>query len=205
MHLEVDLGPLQPADVVVELVLTRGEGAAATTTVVPLQHRGAKTGTVHAFDGGHRIELAGAYQHGMRVRVPGSGRHDAKVRGDAELVVWGTGTVRREFAYSRDLARACLFISEHYDGPDPINLGGGTDVRIADAARAVAEVVGFRGRLRFDASKPDGAPLKSLDSAPLLRMGWRPEADFRAALAETYDWFRRHRATEGAGHAPRTV
>jgi phosphorylase/glycogen(starch) synthase len=85
VHLEVDLATLQPADVVVELVLTRGEGPAAATTVVPLQHRGAKTGTVHAFDGGVRIEVAGAYQHGMRVRVPGSGRHDAKVRG---LVLW---------------------------------------------------------------------------------------------------------------------
>jgi glycogen phosphorylase/synthase len=87
VHLEVDLGPLQPTDVVVELVLTRGDGdtAPAETKVVALQHRGVKTGTVHAFDGGHRIEIAGPYQHGMRVRVPGSGRHDAKIRG---LVLW---------------------------------------------------------------------------------------------------------------------
>ena len=85
VHLEVDLGTLLPADVVVELVLTRGEGVPAETIVVPLQHRGSKTGTVHQFDGGYRVELAGHYQHGMRVRVPAHGRHDAKVRG---LVLW---------------------------------------------------------------------------------------------------------------------
>jgi phosphorylase/glycogen(starch) synthase len=85
VHLEVDLGALQPNDVVVELVLTRGEARPPETIVVPLQHRGSKGGTVHAFDGGYRVELAGHYQHGMRVRVPGAGRHDAKVRG---LVLW---------------------------------------------------------------------------------------------------------------------
>jgi phosphorylase/glycogen(starch) synthase len=85
VHLEVDLGTLLPGDVMVELVLTRGEGASTETLVVPLTHRGAKTGTVHGFDGGYRVELAGHYQHGMRVRVPGTGRHDAKVRG---LVLW---------------------------------------------------------------------------------------------------------------------
>lgn len=131
--------------------------------------------------------------------------HDAKVSGAAELVVWGTGAPRREFVYSRDLARACLFVARHYDGAAPINLGGGTDLSIAEVAHAVAEVVGFRGRLRFDAARPDGAPLKALDSTPLLEMGWRPRADFRAALAETYHWFLHHRATEGTGHARRAV
>jgi phosphorylase/glycogen(starch) synthase len=84
VHLEVDLGTLLPSDVLVELVVTRGDGE-VETLVVPLVHRGAKAGTVHAFDGGYRVELAGHYQHGMRVRVPGNGRHDAKVRG---LVLW---------------------------------------------------------------------------------------------------------------------
>jgi GDP-L-fucose synthase len=119
--------------------------------------------------------------------------HDAKRRGEPELVVWGSGTPRREFVYSRDLARAALFVADHYDGEAPINLGGGTDLSIAEVARTVAEVVGFRGKLRFDATKPDGAPLKALDSTPLLAMGWRPEGDFRAALEETYNWFLRHR------------
>ncbi|AWM36551.1 GDP-L-fucose synthase [Gemmata obscuriglobus] len=131
--------------------------------------------------------------------------HDAKSRGDAELVVWGTGAPRREFVYSRDLARACLFVARNYEGEAPINLGGGTDLSIADVAHAVAEVVGFKGRLVFDTTKPDGAPLKALDSAPLLDMGWRPESDFRAALNETYHWFLHHRATEGRTHARRAV
>lgn len=131
--------------------------------------------------------------------------HDAKQRGDAELVVWGTGTPRREFVFSRDLARACLFVANNYDGDAPINLGGGTDLSIAEVAHAVADVVGFRGRVVFDTTKPDGAPLKALDSTPLLEMGWKPETDFRAALAETYHWFLHHRATEGRAHARRAV
>jgi GDP-L-fucose synthase len=119
--------------------------------------------------------------------------HDAKLRGEPELVVWGSGDPRREFVYARDLARAALFVAENYDGQAPINLGGGTDLSIAEVARTIAEVVGFRGALRFDSTRPDGAPLKALDSTPLLSMGWRPETDFRAALEETYNWFLRHR------------
>ncbi|HSQ55759.1 MAG TPA: thiamine pyrophosphate-dependent enzyme, partial [Gemmata sp.] len=115
--------------------------------------------------------------------------HDAKEKGDRELVVWGSGTPRREFVYSRDIASACVFAMRNYDREAPINLGGGVDVSIAEAARVVAEVVGFRGRLVFDQSKPDGAPLKALDSSPLLAMGWRPATDFRTAIAETYRWF----------------
>ncbi|HEY1191272.1 MAG TPA: GDP-L-fucose synthase [Gemmata sp.] len=131
--------------------------------------------------------------------------HVAKQRGDAELVVWGTGTPRREFVYSRDLARACLFVARNYDGEAPINLGGGLDLSIAELAHAVADVVGFRGRVRFDTTKPDGAPLKALDSTPLLEMGWRPETDFRTALVETYRWFLHHRTTEGFAHAHRAI
>lgn len=124
--------------------------------------------------------------------------HDAKENGEAELVVWGTGAPRREFVYSRDLARACAFVAENYDGDAPINLGGGTDLSIADVAREVARVVGFRGRLLFDATKPDGAPLKALDSAPLLELGWTPQTGFREALEETYAWFRSAHATRAA-------
>ena len=129
----------------------------------------------------------------------------ASAGGDAELVVWGSGTPRREFVYSRDLARACVFVAENYDGEAPINLSGGTDLSIADVARAVCDVVGFRGRLRFDTSKPDGAPLKALDSWALLQMGWRPTTGFWAALEETYNWFLRHSAKEGAWYARKAV
>jgi GDP-L-fucose synthase len=131
--------------------------------------------------------------------------HEAKEQGAAELVVWGTGTPRREFIYSRDLARACLFVADRYEGDAPINLGGGADLSITEVARAVAEVVGFRGRLRFDATKPDGAPLKALDSTPLFAMGWRPATDFRTALEETYHWFLHHRARGETRHARQAV
>lgn len=116
--------------------------------------------------------------------------HEAKQRGDRVLSVWGTGSPRREFIFSRDLAEACLFVLRHYEGEVPINLGGGDDLSIAEAARTIAEVIGFRGTLAFDSSKPDGAPLKALDSSMLLGMGWKPTTDFRTAIAETYRWFR---------------
>lgn len=131
--------------------------------------------------------------------------HDAKERGEPVLTVWGTGRPRREFIYSRDLASACLFVMRHYDGEAPINLGGGTDLSIADAARTVAEVVGFRGRLVFDTGRPDGAPLKALDSSELLSLGWRPATDFRMAVVETYDWFLQHRVKEDTRYARAAV
>ena len=85
VHLEVDLGPLSPEDVLTELVVTRNGSDAAETIVVPMKHAGVVDGSVHGFDGGYRVERAGQYQYGMRVRVPGNGPHDAKVRG---LVLW---------------------------------------------------------------------------------------------------------------------
>jgi GDP-L-fucose synthase len=131
--------------------------------------------------------------------------HEARVRGEPELVVWGTGTPRREFVSSRDLADACLFVMHQYDGAAPINLGGGTDWSIAEVAELVADVVGYRGRLRFDPSRPDGAPRKGLDSGPLYALGWQPTTDFRAALAETYAWFLQHALTEERTHVGAAV
>jgi len=133
--------------------------------------------------------------------IPGLMRrsHEAKLRNETELIVWGTGTPRREFIYARDLADACLFIMRHYDGPEPINLGGAAELSIAAVALAVAEVVGYRGRLRFDARQPDGMPCKGLDSNRLRELGWRPSTDFRTALAETYAWFLHHVAEKGDG------
>lgn len=131
--------------------------------------------------------------------------HEAKERREPALVVWGTGTPRREFVYARDLADACLFTMRHYADGTPINLGGGSDLSIADVAGTVAEVVGFRGRLVFDTSKPDGAPLKALDSSDLRTLGWQPGTDFREAVGETYRWFLHHEATEGTRYARAAV
>ncbi len=115
--------------------------------------------------------------------------HEARLRDEPEVIVWGMGTARREFLFTRDLADACVFVMRHYDGAEPINLGGAEDVSILEAAHAVADVVGYRGRLRCDPSKPDGMALKRLDCSPLARLGWRPGTEFRTALAETYKWF----------------
>jgi GDP-L-fucose synthase len=126
--------------------------------------------------------------------IPGLIRrmHEAKRRRDPAITIWGTGTPRREFIYSRDLADSCVFIMSRYDAPEPINLGGGTDLSVAEAARVIAEVVGYNGQLLFDTSKPDGMPLKGLDSSKLRALGWNSSTDFRSALSETYRWFLRH-------------
>jgi GDP-L-fucose synthase len=136
--------------------------------------------------------------------IPGLMRrlHEAKRRGDSTFTVWGTGRARREFVYAPDLADACLFVLAHYRGEGPINLGGGPELSIADVARAVAAVVGYRGRLVFDANKPDGMPLKALDAGPLRELGWSPKTDFREALARTYDWFLRNVARRPAVPSP---
>src|SRR5207302_501618 len=105
------------------------------------------------------------------------------------------------FVYAADLADACLFIMRRYEGPEPLNLGAGAEMSIAEVARAVVDTVGYRGRLRFDASKPDGMPAKVLDSSPLHALGWRPSTDFRNALAETYAWFLHHVVKEDANYA----
>ena len=131
--------------------------------------------------------------------------HEAKRRGDRAVVVWGTGRPLREFLYVRDLADACLFVMRRHDGDEPINLGGGWESSIAEAARRVAEVVGYRGRLVFDATRPDGAPRKALDAGPLFALGWRPATDFRTALEETYAWFCTHVAAEEPQHVRAAV
>ena len=112
--------------------------------------------------------------------------HEAKLRGDAEYVVWGSGTPRREFLYVDDLADACVHLMEQgYDGP-LVNIGTGVDVTIRELAETVMQVVGFEGRIVFDASKPDGTPRKLLDVSRLASMGWRFKHDLRQGIALAY-------------------
>jgi GDP-L-fucose synthase len=118
--------------------------------------------------------------------------HEAKVQGAEEVTIWGTGTPRREFLYVDDLADACLFLMEHYDDPEIINVGVGQDLSIAELAHLVAHVVGFHGRLTFDPSYPDGTPRKLLDIRRLAHMGWKAQTSLETGLEETYDWFCRH-------------
>ena len=120
--------------------------------------------------------------------------HEARQRRDAEVVVWGTGTPRREFLHVDDLADACLFLMERYDSPEPINVGWGQDVSIGELAELVASVTGFEGALRFDTSKPDGTPRKLLDVGRLSKLGWTPKIQLRDGVAATYRWFVEHAA-----------
>ena len=124
--------------------------------------------------------------------------HTAKLRGDAALEVWGTGTPRREFIYVDDLADALVHVLVHYSDAAPINIGCGEDVSIADFARLVCRVVGFEGALRFDATKPDGTPRKLLDVARLDALGWRAPTPLRDGLARSYAWFRENAADAAA-------
>ena len=115
--------------------------------------------------------------------------HEAKLRGDAEYVVWGSGTPMREFLYVDDLADACVHMMEQgYDGP-LVNVGTGEDVTIRELAETVMDVVGFRGRIVFDASKPDGTPRKLLDVGRLHALGWKHRIDLKQGIALAYQDF----------------
>jgi len=115
--------------------------------------------------------------------------HEAKVGGAPEVVVWGTGTPRREFLHVDDLADAAVFLMRHYDDERPINVGVGEDVTIRELAELVAEVVGYRGRIVFDPSKPDGTPRKLLDVSRLHALGWRARIPLSEGVRQTYEWF----------------
>lgn len=112
--------------------------------------------------------------------------HEAAERGDATLTVWGSGRPRREFLHVDDLADACVFLMERdYAGP-LLNVGVGDDVTILELARLISETVGFKGDIRFDASKPDGTPRKLLDVSRIKALGWSAQTDLAAGLARTY-------------------
>jgi GDP-L-fucose synthase len=110
--------------------------------------------------------------------------HEAKVRGEKALVVWGTGTPRREFLHVDDCADALVSVLKLYSDVEPINIGSGEDLSIAELARLVAEVVGFSGATVFDASKPDGTPRKLLNGEKLRALGWRPRIGLREGIAD---------------------
>lgn len=115
--------------------------------------------------------------------------HEAKLNGLPRVIVWGTGTPRREFLHVDDLADAVVFLAEHYDEEEIINVGFGSDVSIAELAGLVQEIVGYTGTIQFDASKPDGTPRKLMDSSRLTALGWAPKRTLREGLASTYAWY----------------
>lgn len=115
--------------------------------------------------------------------------HAAKDARAPEVVAWGSGTPLREMVYCDDLADACVHLLQHYDQGGMINAGSGMEYSIREIAETVREVVGFEGRLVWDASKPDGTPRKIMDNTRLFATGWRPKTELRAGLAEMYRWF----------------
>ena len=115
--------------------------------------------------------------------------HEAKKAGAPELIVWGSGKPRREFLHVDDLAAACVFLLEKYDSPEIVNLGCGEDISIRELAELICEVVGFRGTLAWDATKPDGTPRKLLDVSKVHSLGWRHQIALRDGVAQTYEWF----------------
>jgi GDP-L-fucose synthase len=121
--------------------------------------------------------------------------HEAKVAGLPEVVVWGTGSPRREFLHVEDLAAAAVFLMGSYEGEEIVNVGTGEDIPIAELAAMVKRVVGYPGALRFDPTKPDGTPRKLLDVGRVHALGWRHRIGLEDGLASTYRWFVDHAAT----------
>lgn len=116
--------------------------------------------------------------------------HEAKIEGVPEVVVWGTGQARREFMHVDDLASAAVQILQRYDEAEPINVGTGMDVSIAELAAMIARVVGYEGRISYDTSKPDGTPRKWLDISKLEKLGFSPDISLETGLTGTYAWYR---------------
>jgi len=120
--------------------------------------------------------------------------HEAREQGAAAVSVWGTGTPRREFLHVDDLADACLFLMQRYEDERPINVGWGSDQTIAELAQSIRRAVGFSGEVRFDATRPDGAPRKLLDTSRLTALGWEPKITLEAGIRTTYAWYLENRA-----------
>ena len=120
-------------------------------------------------------------------------RYDEAAKSGASSVTnWGTGAPRREFLHVDDLAAACLHLLEHYDGPDQVNVGTGSDVTIKELASIVADAVGFAGETDWDTSKPDGTPQKLLDVSKLAQAGWTSQIGLKEGLRSIVEWYREH-------------
>jgi len=125
--------------------------------------------------------------------------HEAKETGARELVVWGSGTPRREFLHVDDVASAIMFLLRHYDSPEIINVGAGEDLSIKELAELICDIVGFKGELRWDHTKPDGIPRKLLDVSKINALGWRATIPLREGIQRTYRWYLENRGKLGQG------
>jgi GDP-L-fucose synthase len=112
--------------------------------------------------------------------------HEAKQNGNKEVIVWGTGTPRREFMHVSDCAEACYFLMESYNEPGLINIGVGEDISIADLAKLISEIVGYKGNIVYDYTKPDGTPRKLMDVSKLHSLGWKATIPLREGIESVY-------------------
>ena len=126
--------------------------------------------------------------------------HEGKRDGVEAVTVWGTGRPRREFLHVDDMADACVFVMEHHEGHEILNVGVGKDISIGELALLVREVVGFEGDIRFDDTKPDGTPRKLLDVSRLTGLGWESRISLRAGIEQTYRWYRENESAILRGH-----
>lgn len=113
--------------------------------------------------------------------------HEAKVSGAPAVTMWGTGSAMREFMHIDDIADASVFLMEHYDGAEWVNIGCGEDMSVGELGELMRKVVGYEGHIEYDPSYPDGTPRKLLDSSKLFSMGWRPSIFMEDGLRETYE------------------
>jgi len=118
--------------------------------------------------------------------------HEAKMAEAPRVTVWGSGSPRREFLHVDDLAQAAMFLMQNYDGEQIVNVGTGEDLTIAELARLMQEITGYRGQLVFDRNKPDGTPRKLLDVSKLHALGWRHKIGLEDGIVDTYSWYRAH-------------
>lgn len=124
--------------------------------------------------------------------------HEAKAGGADEVEIWGSGNPRREFLHVDDLADACLFLMDNYEGEGIVNVGTGQDISIAELARLIAEVVGYTGSFTFDRSKPDGVPRKLLNVSKLHGLGWEASIGLEEGIRRTYEWYKQNTAVDAS-------
>ena len=116
--------------------------------------------------------------------------HGAKVRGGNSVTIWGTGKPKREFVYADDIAEALIFLMDQYDDSEPINVGTGLDTSVAELAELIKGIVGFKGNINYDTTKPDGSPVRLLDIGRITALGWKSKITLEEGLRITYDWFK---------------
>ena len=119
--------------------------------------------------------------------------HKAKTENTAEVIVWGSGKPKREFLYVDDFVSACLFLIEKYDGAEVINAGSGTEVTIKKLAGIIKDVSGYKGKIVFDATKPDGTMRKLMDNTRIRKLGWKPKVGLEEGIEKTYQWYVRQK------------